>query len=258
MTTALSTTKFDYAGFTDAEAASLRDAAAKIRAAGQKAVEGYFEIGRQLILARKQFDQYGRRQDGGENGEWVKWIEKEIGFSLGAANRIKAMTKKFGRATSHDQLPPIGVLFEITPDDTPNAVVQHVLEHPETTMREARQLGKDIKAQEATAEIQERPLSTVSEARVEARETHHPVLARDGKIYFGATKEEGERAAERRKLIYSVREAIELLADLEVTPAEWVEEARPWQFHDFNTEDEITTARNWLDTLVFVWEHRNG
>jgi len=258
MATARSTTKFDYAGFTDAEAASLRDAAAKIRAAGQKAVEGYFEIGRQLILARKQFDQYGRRLGAGPNGQWDKWLKKETGLSASHTRNIMRVVNKFGRLALSDQKPTISTLLAITSDDTPAAVVQHVLEHPETSQNEAQQLRQDIIAQEAEAKVQERPLPTASEARVEARETHHPVLARDGKIYFGATKEEGERAAERRKLIYSVREAVDLLAGLDVTATEWLAEARPWQFHSFNENDEIGAARGWLDELCVQWEKRDG
>lgn len=105
--------------------------------------------------------------------------------------------------------------------------------------------------------IRAQPLPTAIRARQIASKSGTPVLARDGKIYFGATKKEGERAAERRELIYGAQQAINHLANMEVTPAEWLAEVRDWQFYRFNTNGELEKARDWLGELQDEWGKRN-
>ena len=249
MATALSTTKFDYAGFTDAEATSLRAAAAEIREAGHKFVGSYFDMGRPLLTARKQFDQWGRRQDGGENGQWKEWLEKETSLSYQWASQIMASTKKFGVGPGIDQAVSLSVLRQITQENTPDAVVDHVLAHPEMSKREAEQFRKGIIAQTTTAEIKERPLPTASEARKQARASGTPIVSSDGKIYFGATEKESEDSQRRRSQTYRVRDGVELVANIGITPETWVKEAWEWQIHDFNLAD-IDTAIKWLSGLL--------
>ena len=258
MSTALSkTTDFDYNGFTAAEVAYLKDAADKIQKAGQRSIENIFEMGHQLIEARKQFDQFGKRH-GGVNGEWRNWIEQETRLSINLAGRVMQVTRKFGSAAPQNQLPPLSILIELASETAPEEVVTHVLENPTTSQRDVRRLKKDVTAQIENAKAKDQPLPTAKEAREIARTEGHPVVASNGKIYFGATEKEEVAAKERRALIYRAEEAINHIAGMNVTPGEWLGGARDWHLKDFNQHGEVAKAASWLERLDRIWRSQNG
>jgi len=252
MANAISTTKFDYSVFTDAEATSLRDAAGKIRAVGTSVTQGLLDSGHDLARARKHFDQWGKRIGAVTNGEWREWLEKETGLSLRWADQLmraaREAPKRLGSHAHAIQKIGFSTLEIILRDDTPDSVVKHVAEHPGISQRETSQLRKDIIAQEKAADAHEQRLPTSSEARTQARASGTPIAARDGKIYFGATEKESEDSQRRRSQTYRVRDGVELVANIGITPETWVKEAWEWQIHDFRLADLDATIV-WLGGL---------
>lgn len=249
------TTDFTYTGFTQAEAAYLKDAASKIRRVGQRMAADYLEVGQLLLDARCQFDPNGGAM-AGVNSKWREWLDQAVGITPDTAKRMMAVSERYGRLSTTDQLPSFQVLYELTLTSTPAEVEQHVLNHPDTSLHKMRAIKKEVIDQKERHETAERDLPTPDDAREIARTTGRPAVSRDGKIYFGNSKEQDKENEARVELIYGVREAIELIAKLEDTPGAWIDKAAHWELHTFNDLGELDKAVIWLTNLKRVWESR--
>jgi hypothetical protein len=95
-----------------------------------------------------------------------------------------------------------------------------------------------------------------AEANKRARETGKPVLASDGFIYFGASKEEASAMEQRRSVVYGVRRVVDTLANMQVTPVQFIAYALPHQFHGFNQHNELARAAKWLAELDAAWNKK--
>lgn len=256
---------FDYAAFSRAEAAYLKDAADKINIAGKQSVESVIDMGRLLAGAREMFTR-PPRTDGKHGGavkleigagaiskfEWQDWLSLETGVNTEQAGRFIRVFRKFG-----DQEIPAGlsysVLRELSADSMPEEIITHVLKNPDTSKREIRRMRQDADPETGT---ETRP--PPSEARRIAKETNTPVQASDGNIYFGATEAEAAAEETRRTLIYDVVDAIQKIGTLRQTPGEWLKEAHDWQLRDLDRNDELAKAISWLERLNMIWDSRNG
>ena len=246
--------EFDYGGFNDDETAKLKGAASEARAGGQRAVQGVFDTGRALIDARKQFDQWGRRQDGSDNAQWRTWLKQETGLSHTVAGSIIQVTRKFGSPKSGNQLPGFSVLLEISAANTPPEVVSHVLNTPGVNVHKARQARKDVTRQVESAA----PLPSPKQARQIARDTGTVTMDSAKRLHFGATEKEEDDAKKLRNLIYSIREAVDVIAAIDVAPDDWFNRAKPWQFVDWNADEELERAALWLIGLSDIWKEKNN
>ena len=60
------------------------------------------------------------------------------------------------------------------------------------------------------------------------------------------------------QLINEVRNAIEHLAGMELSPPAWLDAARPYQLWTIGDQWQILVALDWLGALTKEWEARNA
>jgi hypothetical protein len=89
-------------------------------------------------------------------------------------------------------------------------------------------------------------------------ETGQPQCANDGNIYFPTSDEEVKAADKRRTIVFSVREAIEALATVELSPSAFLAYALPHQLWMPHEEHLIAGATEWLTGLNEAWKERSG
>lgn len=90
-------------------------------------------------------------------------------------------------------------------------------------------------------------LPTAGEARKIARETGRFVAARDGHIYSGATKKEGDAYRQKRDEAFRILEAIDTLAKAP-DPSAWLEGSERHWFVDFD-RTALAKVTAWAQAL---------
>jgi len=201
------------------------------------------EIGLELIEALEFFPKEGPNNS---RPGWARWLRSECGIGENHASGLMNIGRKFGHLKGK-RLPGNRVLRLLSYTTTPEAGVREVLRRV--------QRGEDVPAK-AAKEIVDKHRPKPKDANKQAKETGKPVLASDGYLYFGASKEQARASEERRTVVYSVRRAVECLASVEVTPHQFLESALPHQLWNREDEKQIDRALKWLNALHAAWETR--
>jgi len=89
---------------------------------------------------------------------------------------------------------------------------------------------------------------TPDEARKIARETGRLIVASDGNIYSGATEEEQTDYANRRNIVYPIKDAIVRIANCELDADEWIKKSEKHWLHSFPI-GAVDDAIKWLSDL---------
>lgn len=89
---------------------------------------------------------------------------------------------------------------------------------------------------------------TPKQAREIARKTKRLILASDGKLYSGATEEEEHEHASRREVTYGIIDAIKTIADVGMTPKQWLDQSEKHWLRTFQL-GAVEDAIDWLRDL---------
>lgn len=227
-----------------AQVASLRDGiAARINDLSQRWAENTIALGREFKRARDSFP----ANSSGQRAGWHEWIEKNTPWSHRHAGRFVRIAEKCGGHASSTKL-SINVLELLSRDDTPERAIKE-------TLRIAK--GGEVGLRDAKEIVEKhREYPKPKEANAKAKETGKAVLASDGNYYFGASKEEAEAYERKKAIVYSVRRAVEALANVGMKPGAFLRYAEKHQLWRLDEEHLLTDARDWLDELLTEWESR--
>jgi len=55
-------------------------------------------------------------------------------------------------------------------------------------------------------------------------------------------------------MVYGIKRAVKALADIELTPHQFLKYANPWQLWKPEEEEEISKALKWLTALSAAWD----
>jgi len=202
--------------------------------------ENTIELGKELKAARDLFPVVAK----GARPGWKNWLRTEAGLGDGHALSLIKIAEKF----SGRQLPK-GLSSEIMRLLT----IKTVPESAEAEIINRLKKGENVSKRKAAKIIKEHRFPKPAEANKQAKETGIPVQASDGYIYFGTSKEDAQLGEDRRTIVYGVKDAIVALADIELSPINFIKFMLPHQRWDRNEEKKIEKARLWLNELAKEW-----
>lgn len=226
-------------------ATSYREASARrIRELLQSWTENTLELGAELRTARDSFAVGPRQSRPG----WEEWLQKEIGLSENWAGQLIRVADKFGDLLAGGQkLPSMKVLSFLTHENIPETGRVEVIDKVARGERVGLTRAKEIVDQH-------RP--TPKEADRIAKETGKPTHASDGNIYFGSDKDKVKQAEQVRTMVFDVRRAVETLATMDVTPADFIKQCPAHLRWKDKEEHMIGDALDWLRGLNKAWDSR--
>lgn len=224
-------------------ASILDQRAKKIRELMQDAVGNMLAIGGELATARDSFE-IGPK---GQRMGWKKWLKDEIQISEEYAAQLIRTNEKFGHLAVGDrQLPSMKVLDFLGREHVPEKARKEVLRR----VNKGEAIGKG-KAEKIVNQHRPSPKKAIQIAQ----ETGKAVVASDGYLYMGASEHELKQADVRRTVVYAVRDAVETLARINLTPVQFLEFAHAHQLWERGKNDhEIADAIKWLTALNRAWE----
>ena len=195
-----------------------------INADWRKSIESIIQTGRDLAAAKAELP----------HGEFGKMVDQDLIFTIQTADKLMKVAGHpaiANYATSRNLPPSWTVLSQLTSlseADFTDAQ-ERGLVTPDTTIRDARAVTRSYKDKGGTGAIGEgdaaHMLPTPLKAREIARETGRMVAASDGNIYSGASEQEERDHAERRNRIYAVIDAVDALADCQVSASAMMADA---------------------------------
>lgn len=217
-----------------------------INADWRKSIDSIIQTGRDLATAKEELP----------HGEFIKMIEGELPFSRRTATSLMSIAAlpavSNGMSSSH--LPPswsvLAELTKLTASDFSEAQKRGLIT-PQTNVRQARAVVGTYNAPEGAPigkGASPAMLPSPKEATDIAAKTGRVVAASDGRLYTGATEEEGKDFVRRRQQTYGVVDAINALADCDVSPSKWASEAESYMLHSFRL-NSIDAAIKWLTDL---------
>lgn len=227
---------------------TFREAKAiRIRELANKWADNTLQLGYELKDVRDSFPIISGMGANFSRPGWAQWVADRVGFSESYASKLIRVAEVFPDRNAVPNGVTVRVLEVLSYKTVPETARAEVLQRIEA--------GETIGRQKAKSIIDEhRP--SASEARQIARETGQPTAARDGKIYLGATKEQEQEAEDRRTIVYGVRRAVDTLAEMQMSGAEFITYAFKHQLWKVEEEHVITEAYEWLTDLVAAWEKR--
>jgi hypothetical protein len=111
------TSGFDYAVLAPAEAADLRERAARLRGLVTKSTADMIEIGGDLLAIKERL----------EHGQFVDWIERELGIGIRSAQGYIAIAKLAkGKSETVSLLPPSTARI-LAAKSTPPTIVEQII-----------------------------------------------------------------------------------------------------------------------------------
>lgn len=223
-----------------------REWAAVINADWRKSIESIIQTGRDLIAAKKDLP----------NGQFGEMINTDLDFGPRTAQNLMdiATHPSITNANDRSRLPArwtvLRHLARLSEEDFDWAQERGLLNPNMSTgaadaIRKAREPNEDTIVRAA---INDRHLPKPSEARDIARETGRFVAASDGRVYSGATEEEGAEASRITTQTYAVVDAINLISSMG-DPLTWLREAPRFQLRDLHLM-AVEDATRWLESLA--------
>jgi Protein of unknown function (DUF3102) len=140
---------FDYSAFDVETASNLRAQANRIRKRIGKATQDLIDIGRDLLAAKKHLL---------DHGEFVKWVESEVGIVRRTAQAYMAIAKLADEKGAAIALLPPTTAHRLAAKSTPSEIVSEVV----------------AKAQSGDVVPDRRVSEMISEAKSQKRRTEHP------------------------------------------------------------------------------------
>lgn len=202
------------------------------------------DIGKELIEAQENFPLVKGRGGHYSRPGWEGWCKTNLNVSQTHVRNLIRIAKKFGSIMVSSKVSQ-GVLVLLARDNTPESARHEIIGRIER--------GEKIERKETTKIINEHKFPKPSEANKQAKETGQPVQASDGYIYFGASKDEAQAIDDRRAIVYGVKDAIETLSEIEMTPLNFIKYMLSHQRWDKDEEKQIEKARLWLNDLAKEW-----
>lgn len=236
-----------------ANAKSRQEWAAIINADWRKSIESILRTAHNLVAAKEELP----------HGEFGRMLQEDLDFGPKMAEMLMKIAKHpiIGKATTSSDLPARwAVLSELVklPAEDFKWAQERGLISPDTTARSARTLVQAMKPGDKSEPVNTgHMLPTPTEARNIARETERPVVASDGRVYTGITREEKEEYQKHSVEAYRVIDAIKMMAGLP-DAATWFDDQEYWrkQPHNFDA-DMIREAGEWLLALADVVEEHD-
>ena len=174
---------------------------------------------------------------------WKAWLRDEVHLSASYASALIICARRFANKPGAERL-SVSVMRFLAANVASEEAISDLIEeakHKKVTVRRARKRAHDA-------------LPGAEEANRRAQETGKPQLASDGYIYLGASAEEAKKGELRRTVVYGVRRAVETIAILQISPAQFLEFALPHQLWADETEDkQLFGASQWLSELSQHW-----
>jgi len=181
--------------------------------AQQKAVDGVLELGEVLLEGKEFFPKTNMSGSRFERPGYKEWVTASFSLTPKHANVFIRTFKKFGAAGV-----PSGLSFAslqiLGREGTPAEVVSEVFDRAAS--------GEIIGRPTVRKMIAQKKRPTPQQARADARSTGKPVEASDGNIYLGATKEEEAENDRRIATVYGLKNAVEAIANIGLTPKDFV------------------------------------
>lgn len=203
-------------------------------------------IGKELAAAQANFPPVKITAKGRPSRPgWLNWLKANVGISPSHAINLMQVAKRFGETAATFKTSQ-KVLVLLSQVHTPESARQEVIERIKK--------GEKIGRKETSRIIREHKLPKPTEANKQAKETGQPVQASDGYIYFGTSKEDAQAGEDRRTIVYGVKDAIEALAEVELSPINFIKFMLPHQRWERGEEKKIEKARQWLNELAKEWD----
>lgn len=243
MTTAIEASEQDMA-----KVVTMRDAIAiRIKDLSGRWAENTIAIGREFKRARDSFPVNGNQRPG-----WHDWVHRNTPWKHNHATKFIRVTERCGKligsSSSTTTTLTLEVLNVISGPEVPEELTREVVG------RAAQ--GEQFTVKSTRALVEERTRPKPKEANEKARETGKAVLASDGNYYFGATKEQAEAYEKKIKIVYTVRRAIEDLANVGMSASAFLKYAEKHQLWRSNEEHLLNDAHDWLSALLESWGSR--
>jgi len=206
------------------------------------AVKAGVETGQYLIEAKADL----------AHGEFTKMVTEDLAFSTSKANDLMRIAAS-PNVKHHGGILPTGwtclrSIASLEEKDFKWAV-DHGLVNPGMTRGSALAIKKARNSKETVVQISKGERGpTPDEARKIARATGKMIAASDGRLYTGTTKDEDEQYAQKRGIVYGIKEAVVCIATCELSPQEYVAQSEPHWIHDF-APDTVADAIDWLTGL---------
>ncbi len=194
-----------------------------INADWRKSIEGIIQTGRDLELAAAEL-----------RGEYEAMVEADLPFSKSTAKKLRKIASHpaITNGPAPDHLPPSwAVLSELTSlsaEDFADAQERGLI-GANTSHRKARAISGAYKAPLGGTVGEGASVSKLpspQEAKHVARETSRLVAASDGRLYSGATDEEGAEHVRLREQTYAVIDSINAIVEIGVSPKQWCEDVK--------------------------------
>jgi hypothetical protein len=200
-------------------------------------------IGDELAKARETFPPGGPKN---KRAGWATWLRNEFQMSTSWAAKLIQVHHKFGGVLARGGrgLPSQKVLAYLAQDNVPDAAREEAIEH----IKKGKKLSK-VGAKKLAAKHRPSP----KQANKLAQETGKPVEASDGYVYLGATEQQVKESAQRRTIVYAVREAIQCISAVTLSAQDFLEYAAPHQLWKAREEDQIERALDWIKDLAKAW-----
>ncbi len=222
-----------------------------INADWRKSIEGIIQTGSDLIAAKGELPY----------GEFGKMIKADCPFGVTAARTMMTIARNYDtwiavmKDRRHDGALPsswttLGKLSSISEDDFKDAHEQGLIT-ADMSREKANAIARAYKTPIDGVVGSENDPSTLpapKEAREIARATNRMVAARDGRIYSGATEEEGADHVRKRDQTYMIIDTINAIVENNVSPKQWVQEAKDHWLHRFEF-GRVDVATRWLAEL---------
>lgn len=230
---------------------SREEWAAVINAEWRKSIESIIQTGRDLVQAKAELS----------HGDYEAMCREDIDFSPEMARGLRGIAEhpEIGKAKGPTDLPPswsvLASLSELNEGEFKWAKERGLIS-TKTTLGGARAIAGALKPGDEPVHVgrTQRHLPKPSEARDIARETGRFVAASDGRVYSGATEEEGAEASRVTGQTYGAIDAINLLSKMP-EPSQWLTDAPQFQLRDL-TAESVEQAATWLLDLVTAMEAR--
>lgn len=204
-------------------------------------------IGKELKQTRDKFFPLTKTRGGKARIGWSKWLRHEFNMGERYATGLIRIFEKLGNKVSGTQIVDRFVLTMMARNSTTESARQEIIGRS----KQGEHIGRDD-AHKIIKKHHPKP----SEASKLARETGKPVLASDGYIYFGATKEQATEIEKRRSVVFGVRRCVDTLAAMEITPQQFLEYALPHQLYQFDEGGRVDRAARWLTALSAAWDRK--
>jgi hypothetical protein len=198
---------FDYRELGD-DSGYVKERALRIRDVAKRTAEGIILIGQWLTEVKARIP----------HGGWLPWLESEFGWSERTARNFMQVHSAFKSATFADLEIDVSALYLIAAPKTPEPVRQEVIRRAEAgePMTHAKAV-EVLEAHKAQAKV-----PTPAVARQIAIATGVPTAASSGVYVLPMSQEDEDALGMEQGAIRDLYDAIEILAETDVTPQEMV------------------------------------